>query len=35
MKVLVTADAGSVCANLGRLLIGWPGIDSGVVIDSL
>ena len=34
MKVLVTADAGSVSANLVRPVIGWSGIDGGVVIDS-
>jgi len=34
MKVPVTADADSVSANLVRPLIGWPGIGSGLVIDS-
>ena len=34
MKDLVTADPGSIGANLVRPLIGWSGIDGGVVIDS-
>jgi len=35
MKDLVTADPGSIGANLVRPLIDSPGIDSGVVIDDL
>lgn len=35
MKVLVTADVGSISVNLVRPLVGWPCIDGGVVINSL